>query len=163
MNVDIKFNLPKFEQQVETFRKRFLLAGKRSVLRMSKEVLTEIIDETAGAAPPPPVIYYKRTGQWLGGWGNAAAYLEIPLHPTENTPRISRITGHSYTLEDEHEYSFRAVNDVVYAEYIERTGTWKTPYDTRRAGYKYVADAINSEKNEERFKEIIKENIESII
>lgn len=163
MNVYIKFNIKKLEGQVEAFKFLFGEACRHSVLKMSKEILTEIIDETAGAAPPPPVIYYKRTGQWLGGWGNAAAYLGIALHPTENTPRIKRITGHSYTLEDDKEFSFRAVNDVIYAAAIEQSGTWKTPYPSRRAGYKYVADAINSEKNEGRFKEIIKEEIGNIL
>jgi hypothetical protein len=135
--IDVTFNTEAFDQEVENFLHRFEQASHRSLRAAAQAMVEKIVEKTEGPPPPPlPIKYYKRTNRMVSGWDPAARYLGI-----EGVPAPIGVKGREgqyIETQTASESSFIAINNTPYVGFVELTGTWKTPWPSRRDPYLIV-------------------------
>lgn len=128
------------------FQAKLYVRLEESVRNTAQSLMQRVIAYTVAPAPPPPVKYYVRTNRLVGGWEPAANFVGLGVPGS---------TGY-YGREGEVEFGlfgtdiiFRATNHVPYASAVELSGTWETPFPSRRPGYGMVLRS--SQETEEDF------------
>lgn len=132
-----------------------------AVLATAKLLVERIIAYTVAPAPPPPVRYYARTGRFASGWNPAARLLGLS-GPSASSQAAGSDEGSGKLITSADRVIFRAINNVPYAAAVEESGTWATPYPSRRKVPPYRGYAIVARASQETAPDFIK-NVSTIL
>lgn len=140
-------NIDKAIRSLQQIEVRFVRNMESAVAHTSAALMRRIVQRTEAPAPPPPVQYYQRTKRLVSGWAPAGEFVGV----TVPGPTPEAEAGYEGTVEwisDEKRITFRAANHVPYVADVEFTGTWATPWPSRRPGYFIVHNAVEDTVND---------------